>query len=55
MDSNGISSKKPGKENLKTNKLGKIVTDGTYYLSCQMTMAKIKEFETQKVFFKDIK
>jgi len=35
--------------------LGDYISDGTYYLSCMMTMAKIKEMQTQKVFFQNIK
>ena len=32
--------------------LGKRMSDGTYYLSCWMTMAQIEQMRTQKVMFK---
>jgi len=42
------------KSSYKNKDLGKYISDGTYYLSCMMTMAKIKEMETQKVLFQNI-
>ena len=30
------------------------ISNGTYYLSCMMTLARIKEMQTQKVFFQNI-
>jgi len=43
------------KSSYKNNGLGEYISNGTYYLSCMMTMAKIKEMQTQKVFFQNIK
>jgi len=38
----------------KNKELGEYISNGTYYLSCMMTMARIKEMKTEKVFFKNI-
>jgi S1-C subfamily serine protease len=51
-ESNNISLIK--KSAYKGKNLGSYIENGTYYLSCMMTMAKIKEMTTQKVFFKNI-
>ena len=51
-ESNNISLIK--KNAYKGSDLGSYIENGTYYLSCMMTMAKIKELGTQKVFFKNI-
>jgi len=43
------------KKNLYRNRsLGKYISNGTYYLSCMMTMTRIKEMQTKKVFFQNI-
>ena len=51
-ESNNISLIK--KNAYKGSDLGSYIENGTYYLSCMMTMAKIKELGTQKVFFQNI-
>ena len=53
LESNNIKLKIPNSENISTDKLGEIITGATYYISCHMTWAKIKQFETQKVMFKE--
>ena len=52
VESNNISLIK--KNAYKGSDLGSYIENGTYYLSCMMTMAKIKELGTQKVFFQNI-
>jgi S1-C subfamily serine protease len=42
------------KSSYKNTDLREYISNGTYYLSCMMTLAKIKEMTTQKVFFKNI-
>jgi len=42
------------KSSYKNKELGRYISNGTYYLSCMMTMARIKEMKTEKVFFKNI-
>ena len=34
--------------------LGKMISSGTYYISCWMTMAQIEKMKTKKVFFSDL-
>ena len=34
-------------------KLGKMITDGTYYVSCWMTLAQIEKVRSKKVLFSD--
>lgn len=42
------------KNTYQSKDLGNYISNGTYYLSCMMTMAKIKSMESEKVFFKNI-
>ena len=42
------------KNSYKNKELGEYISNGTYYLSCMMTLARIKEMQTQKVFFQNI-
>ena len=42
------------KSSYKNKELGEYISNGTYYLSCMMTLARIKEMQTQKVFFQNI-
>jgi hypothetical protein len=37
----------------KKRNLGKYISNGTFYISCMMTTAKIKEMQTEKVFFQN--
>lgn len=34
-----------------TAQLGKMITEGTYYISCWMTMAQVEKLRTKKVLF----
>jgi len=51
MESNGVSAVKPRTSSISKQKLAKQVTDGTLYLSCWMTYAKIRQIKSQKVMF----
>lgn len=53
LESNNVKLKASNSENISTDKLGEIITGATYYLSCHMTWARIKQYETQKVMFKE--
>ena len=39
--------------NKKTPQLGQAIQNGTYYVSCLMTMAQYKDFKAKKVLFKE--
>ena len=55
LESNNVKLKTPNSESISTDKLGEIVNEATYFLSCYMTWAKIKQHETQKVIFKNFR
>ena len=39
---------------ISKSKLGKMISSGTYYISCWMTMAEIKKMQTKKAFFSEL-
>ena len=51
LDSNDISLPDPNTETITKSKLSKMISDGTYYLSCWMTYAQIEMMRSRKVFF----
>jgi hypothetical protein len=51
LESNNISLPDPNTKSISKSKLGKMITDGTYYLSCWMTYAQIETMRSRKVFF----
>ena len=55
LDSNGIESLAPHEDAMSKSQLGKMISDGTYYISCWMTMAQIQKMKTSKVFFNEIR
>ena len=54
MDSNGVDSPSANKSSISKSQLGKMISNGTYYLSCWMTMAQIEKMKTRKVFFSEL-
>jgi S1-C subfamily serine protease len=57
---NGLTFLPPNDRDLSNKDLGKLITDGTVYLECFMTVAKIKrmiveEANNRKAFFSEIK
>jgi len=55
LESENIELPNPNTKTIPTGELGELITDGTYYLSCWMTMAQIKQMIETKVMFKDLK
>ena len=53
-DSTDISLPSPNSRSISKSKLGKMITGGTYYLSCWMTMAQIEKARSRKVIFQDL-
>jgi len=51
LESNNIFLPDPNTKSISKSKLGKMITDGTYYLSCWMTYAQIEMMRSRKVFF----
>ena len=55
--SNELKFESPNRFDLSNKDLGELITDGTVYLECFMTVAKIKKMiadaESRKAFFKE--
>ena len=54
LESNGIKLSSPNTRTVSTEKLGQMITDGTYYLSCLMTQSQIEKMRTKKVLFNNL-
>ena len=54
LESSNVSLPSPNRKSISKSKLGKIITDATYYLSCWMTMAQIEKMRSKKVIFKTL-
>jgi S1-C subfamily serine protease len=54
LESRNISSRKPNTASISKTKLGKMIADGTYYLSCWMTTAQIEKMRSKKVIFQNL-
>jgi len=55
MESENIKLPKPNINAMPMSELSEMITDGTYYLSCWMTMAQINKMRETKVIFKSLK
>jgi uncharacterized protein len=49
-----ISLPSPKKSSISKSKLGKMISDGTYYLSCWMTMEQIEKMRSKKSVFQHL-
>jgi len=54
MDSNGVDSPSSNRSTISKSQLGKMITEGTYYVSCWMTMAQVEMLRNKKVMFEDL-
>jgi len=54
MESENIKLPKPNINSIPMSELSEMITDGTYYLSCWMTMAQINKMRETKVIFKSL-
>jgi S1-C subfamily serine protease len=54
LESSGVSLPGANHSPISKPKLGEIISDGTYYLSCWMTMAQIEKFKSRKVIFQNL-
>ena len=55
LESNNINLIDVNTKELSKERLGKTITDGTYYISCLMNMAQIEKMREKKVMFSDLK
>ena len=51
LDSNSVDSPSANRSSISKSQLGEMISSGTYYISCWMTMAQIEKMKTKKVFF----
>ena len=54
LESNDVRLPSPNRRAIPKSKLGKMISDGTYYLSCWMTMAQIEKMKSRKVIFQNL-
>lgn len=54
LDSNNVDIAEANKSSLNKTKLGEMISDGTYYIDCLMTLEQIKKIKTKKVLFKEL-
>jgi S1-C subfamily serine protease len=54
LDSNGVSSQSPSTNEITKSELGSMITGGTYYVSCLMTLSQIEVLKTKKVMFENL-
>ena len=55
LESENIKFPSPNEDVISSSELGELIADGTYYLSCWMTIAQIEKMIEKKVMFKDLK
>ena len=54
LEGSNVSSPRPSTSSISKSKLGKMMSDGTYYLSCWMTTAQIATMRSKKVIFQSL-
>ena len=54
LESSNVSSRKPNRRSISKTNLGKMISDGTFYLSCWMTTAQIEKMRTKKAIFQKL-
>ncbi|MFT5539672.1 MAG: S1-C subfamily serine protease [Alphaproteobacteria bacterium] len=54
LESSNVSTPSANRASISKTKLGKMISDGTYYLSCWMTRAQIKKMRSKKVIFQNL-
>ena len=54
LESTNVSLRSPNTKTISKSKLGKMISGGTYYLSCWMTMAQIEKMRSKKVIFQNL-
>ena len=55
LDSNEVDGPQANQDEISKTKLGKMISNGTYYISCWMTMAQIEKMQSEKVMFSNLK
>ena len=53
LDSNNVNNPSANQSTISKSILGKMISNGTYYISCWMTMAQVEKLRTKKVMFEN--
>jgi len=54
LDSSSVDIPAASKSPISKSQLGKMITNGTYYISCWMTIAQIEKVRSKKVLFSEL-
>ena len=54
LESSNVSFPRPNASSISKTKLGKMISDATYYLSCWMTTAQIEKMRPKMVIFQNL-
>ena len=54
LHSNGVETAAPNTQSLDSAALASMVSDATFYVSCWMTKAQIREVRNRKVLFESV-
>ncbi len=54
LESNNVKISNANKSSISKSQLGEMIANGTYYISCWMTLAQIEEMKSKKVFFNNL-
>jgi S1-C subfamily serine protease len=54
LDSSSVDIPSANKSAISKSQLGKMITNGTYYISCWMTLAQIEKVRSKKVLFSEL-
>ena len=49
-----IDLESPSDKEMPRSEMGRLITDGTFYISCGMTMAQIQKMKSRKVMFEEL-
>ena len=55
MDSNSVDGPTANARSISKSRLGEMISNGTYYISCWTTIAQIEKMKNLKVFFSDLR
>jgi len=55
IEGSSVDSLPANRVAISKSHLGKMINDGTYYISCWMTMTQVEKLRTKKVMFEDLK
>jgi hypothetical protein len=54
LESRNVATPSANQASISKTNLGKMISDGTYYLSCWMTTAQIEKMRSKKAIFQNL-